>query len=56
MLMRVTVIMSEQEYALVKSKAGLIPLSRWIKDVVLNYGDAKPRPGENLIVKHPSGL
>ena len=35
---RVTVILTDEQYAQVRSKAGLIPLSAWFRDLGLNAG------------------
>lgn len=35
MAKRVSVLLSEQEYTQVRSKAGLVPLSRWFKSLAL---------------------
>lgn len=38
---RITVLLSEEEYTQVRISAGLVPMSRWIKNVALN--GAEPR-------------
>jgi hypothetical protein len=45
---RVTVILNEQEYAHVKSKAGLIPLSSWFRALALSSIELKPNGGDAL--------
>src|SRR5216683_253228 len=36
--MRVTVLLSNEEYAEVRMRAGLVPLSRWFKNLALGEG------------------
>jgi hypothetical protein len=43
--MRVTVIFTDEEYGKVKERAGLIPLSRWIKSRVIEESSGKEEGG-----------
>ena len=49
---RVTVILSEKEYREVRTSAGLVPLSRWFKNLAI--GGAEPsRAGTGDSIGHP---
>lgn len=47
--MRVTVILTDEEYGEVKKRAGLIPLSAWFRSVALEQAGALPIPKKTVI-------
>ena len=40
-LMRVSVLLTDEEYGIIKGKAGQVPLSRWFRDLGLGTRDAR---------------